>query len=73
MAEEYFILDSESTSSVDPTINPPVSVDTLRIGSNSQELKVKIESLQDPLESSNLINEDNSITMTLQVVYRSDK
>ena len=28
--------------------------------SNSQELKVKIESLQDPLESSNLINEDNS-------------
>ena len=26
---------------------------------NSQELKVKIESLQDPLESSNLINEDN--------------
>ena len=27
--------------------------------SNSQELKVKIESLQDPLESSNLINEDN--------------
>ena len=27
---------------------------------NSQELKVKIESLQDPLESSNLINEDNS-------------
>ena len=38
MAEEYFILDSESTSSVDPTINPPVSVDTLRIGSNSQEL-----------------------------------
>ena len=30
--------------------------------SNSQELKVKIESLQDPLESSNLINEDNSNT-----------
>ena len=28
--------------------------------SKSQELKVKIESLQDPLESSNLINEDNS-------------
>ncbi|MEC8217564.1 MAG: cell division protein ZipA C-terminal FtsZ-binding domain-containing protein [Pseudomonadota bacterium] len=28
--------------------------------SNSQELKVKIESLQDPLESSNLIYEDNS-------------
>ena len=28
--------------------------------SNSQELKVKIESLQDPLESSNLISEDNS-------------
>ena len=28
--------------------------------SNYQELKVKIESLQDPLESSNLINEDNS-------------
>ena len=28
--------------------------------SNSQELKVKIEPLQDPLESSNLINEDNS-------------
>ena len=28
--------------------------------SNSRELKVKIESLQDPLESSNLINEDNS-------------
>ena len=28
--------------------------------SNSQELKVKIESLQDPLESSNLTNEDNS-------------
>lgn len=28
--------------------------------SNSQELKIKIESLQDPLESSNLINEDNS-------------
>ena len=28
--------------------------------SNSQELKVKIESLQDPLESSNLINEENS-------------
>ena len=28
--------------------------------SNSQELKVKIESLQDPLESSNLINEVNS-------------
>ena len=28
--------------------------------SNSQELKVKIESLQNPLESSNLINEDNS-------------
>ena len=28
--------------------------------SNSQELKVKIESLQDPLESSKLINEDNS-------------
>ena len=28
--------------------------------SNSQELKVKIESLQDPLESSNLITEDNS-------------
>lgn len=28
--------------------------------SNSQELKVKIESLQDPFESSNLINEGNS-------------
>ena len=28
--------------------------------SNSQELKIKIESLQDPLESSNLIDEDNS-------------
>lgn len=28
--------------------------------SNSQELKIKIESLQDPLESSNLIYEDNS-------------
>ena len=28
--------------------------------SNSQELKVKIESLQDPLESSDLIYEDNS-------------
>ena len=32
----------------------------IRIISNSQELKVKIESLQEPLESSNLINEDNS-------------
>ena len=28
--------------------------------SNPHELKVKIESLQDPLESANLINEDNS-------------
>ena len=28
--------------------------------SNSQELKIKIESLQDPLESSNLVNKDNS-------------